>query len=351
MMDGVPSRAQQVACGVLAFVLVALGLWTLHGFLSALVWASVFAIAIWPLYRRAVRRWPPGRHNLVLPSLFTAAVALIFITPLTLVAVQFGREAHGILLWMHDVQQKGLPPPDWVTQLPLLGSEATTLWQDSLGTPEASAALFKHFSRGELVDMSRQYGSLVARRVTLFGFTLLTLFFIFRDGESLAEQMLVASRRMFGPSGERVGRQIVASVHGTVDGLVLVGLGEGIVLGVSYAVAGVPHPTVLGALTAVAAMVPFGGPIAATIAAVFLLTQGSTIGALVLLVCGLAVTFSADHFIRPALIGGATHLPFLWVLLGILGGLEVWGFLGLFVGPAAMAALILLWREWTAVES
>jgi predicted PurR-regulated permease PerM len=60
----------------------------------------------------------------------------------------------------------------------------------------------------------------------------------------------------------------------------------------------------------------------------------------------MAVTFGADHFVRPVLIGGATKLPFLWVLLGILGGVEVWGLLGLFLGPAIMAALMMLWREW-----
>jgi predicted PurR-regulated permease PerM len=63
---------------------------------------------------------------------------------------------------------------------------------------------------------------------------------------------------------------------------------------------------------------------------------------------GFTVTFIADHFVRPQLIGSATRLPFLWVLLGILGGVETWGLLGLFLGPAIMAVLILLWREWTS---
>ena len=94
-------------------------------------------------------------------------------------------------------------------------------------------------------------------------------------------------------------------------------------------------------------MVPFGAPLAFGIAALLLLGKGATIAAGVLLAFGTVVTFVADHAVRPVLIGGTTRLPFLWVLLGILGGIEVWGLLGLFLGPAIMAALILLWREWT----
>jgi predicted PurR-regulated permease PerM len=105
-----------------------------------------------------------------------------------------------------------------------------------------------------------------------------------------------------------------------VDGLVLVGLGEGLILGIGYVVAGVPHPTLFGLFTAIAAMVPFGAPLVFGIAALILLAQGLVAWAIGILVLGFVVTFVADHFVRPVLIGGATRLPFLWVLLGILGG-------------------------------
>ena len=141
---------------------------------------------------------------------------------------------------------------------------------------------------------------------------------------------------------------MAASVHGTVDGLVLVGLGEGFLLGVVYYFAGVPHPVLLGAFTALAAMIPFGAPVAFGLAALLAAAQGGVTAAIVVAVAGLVVTFVADHFVRPVLIGGATRLPFLWVLLGILGGVESFGLLGLFLGPAVMAALVLLWREYTA---
>jgi predicted PurR-regulated permease PerM len=197
-----------------------------------------------------------------------------------------------------------------------------------------------------LVSNSRELGAEVAHRAVLFGFTLLTLFFLFKDGDQVNAQLQRASARAFGPAGERVGRQMIASVHGTVDGLVLVGLGEGFILGVGYLLTGVPHPTLFGLFTAIAAMVPFGAPLVFGIAALILLTQGSVVSAIIIGVLGFVVTFVADHFIRPTLIGSATRLPFLWVLLGILGGVETWGLLGLFLGPAIMAALMLLWREW-----
>ena len=65
---------------------------------------------------------------------------------------------------------------------------------------------------------------------------------------------------------------------------------------------------------------------------------------------GFIVTFVADHFVRPVLVGGATRLPFVEVLLGILGAVEVWGLVGLVIGPAIMAALILPLREWVGSQ-
>ena len=160
------------------------------------------------------------------------------------------------------------------------------------------------------------------------------------------DQFHRAGERLLGPAGERLGQQVILSVRGTIDGLVLVGIGEGVVLTIFYVVAGVPHPLLFGALTAVAAMIPFGAPVIFSIAAALLLLQGSLGWAIAIVAIGTAVLFVADHIVRPVLIGGATRLPFLWVLIGILGGVESLGLLGLFVGPATMATLMLLWRDY-----
>ena len=241
---------------------------------------------------------------------------------------------------------KVFPSPPPCTTFRPARQRVDAWWQQNLASPGAARETLERATHGQAGSEGRRVGEALARRLTQFFFTLLTLFFLFKEGHEVTQQMRRAALRAFGPGGERVGRQIIASVHGTVDGLVLVGLGEGFILGVIYAFAGVPHPTVFGALTAVAAMIPFAAGIAFGLAALLLAAQGSIVWAVVVLVAGLVVTFTADHFIRPALIGGQTKLPFIWVLLGILGGVEIWGLLGLFLGPAIMAALIMLWREW-----
>lgn len=340
--------AQRAARVALAAVLFGLGIWTILEFLPALAWAGILAIAVWPLYTLVRRRWAAGGHNVLLPALATAAVALLFIVPLALIGVQLGKEAHGTLLWLDEARRAGLPAPAWLVRLPHVGNTLAGWWQENLAHPADAGELLGRLGRERVLTMSRHFGEQVAHRVVLFGFTLLALFFLFRDGDRLTGQMLTAGRRAFGPSGERVGRQVVASVRGTVDGLVLVGLGEGVLLGIAYFVVGVPHPTLLGALTALAAMIPFGAPVVFGIAALLILANGGVMTAVGLFVFGLLVVFVADHAIRPGLIGSSTRLPFIWVLLGILGGVGTWGLLGLFLGPAIMAVLILLWREWTA---
>jgi len=341
------TTAQKAAIGALALGLFLLGVFTLWNFLGALAWAGVFAIALWPLYCRVRTRRGPGKHDVLLPGAFTLAVALLFIVPIGLVGLQLGRESHAATDFVRNVQENGWPEPDALKQLPVPHAALDSWWQQNLTNPGSARDLVTRTTKGHVGNFGRSIVQQVGRRLTSFVFTLLTLFFLFKEGEAVTRQVRRAADRAFGPRGERVGRQIVASVHGTVNGLVLVGLGEGVLLGIVYAVAGVPDPTMFGAFTAVAAMVPFAAGLSFGAAALLLAAKGALVWALVVLVTGLAVTFTADHFVRPVLIGGATRLPFLWVLLGILGGVEAWGLLGLFLGPAIMAALILLWREWT----
>ena len=343
MPDSLPP--QRRAWVLLAFAFAALGLRVVWGFLPALVWGVIIAVATDPLYRRAQARWPNARH--ALPAAFALGLLLLLLIPLGLALVQAPREAQSLSAWIAEARSGGIPLPGWTAQLPFGREALATWWSNALATPGGAASWLHRFDTTALAH-SRSFGAALLRRLTTLLFALVTLFFLLLDRDRLVREVDAVGDRLFGAAGERVARQLLLSVQGTINGLVLVGLAEGAVLGVAYFFLGIPHPLLLGAATGVAAMIPLGAVIVFVLAALLLLVQGAPGAAIALVAIGFVVIAIADHVVRPVLIGGATKLPFLWVLIGILGGVEAFGLLGLFVGPATMAVLIMLWRDYVA---
>ena len=342
---------QRAALLALTAALVLLAAWILRHFLPALAWAAVLAIATWPLYRRFLALLP-GRQaaDVWAPLAFTLLVGVVFVLPLTLFGIEAGREAFVLVRWARSIEENGLPVPDWVAHVPW-GANLGQWWRANLTDAAAAKELIGRIDRSVLFEWTRTLGIQLVGRSTILVFTLMALFFLYRDGSGFVRQVVALLRRVFGPAGIEVGEHVVSAVRGTVDGLVLVGVAEGVLLGVGYAIADLPHATLLGAATCVLAMIPFGAPLIFGLCALYLLAEASVAAAIGLAVYGVVVTFIADHFARPALIGGTVRLPFLWVLLSLLGGVESFGLLGLFLGPAVMAALMTLWREWAGMPA
>jgi predicted PurR-regulated permease PerM len=340
--------SQRIATSIVDIALVLLGIWVLRGFMGALAWAVVLTLATWPLYERFLTLFRPEQRRNLAPALFTLVIALVFIVPFGVAVVEIWRETRSVLHWVTEAEHNGIPVPPIVEGLPFFKQQITDWWTINLAAPGAITDLLgRSADTGQFARLTQEIGVIIARRLTFFLFTILTLFFLFRDGVFLGKRFRTFAHRLLGQPGEYLAQLTVSAIRSTADGLVLVGLGEGAVLGVAYYIFGAPHPALLAAFTGLLAMVPFGAPIVFTLASVLLLIDGSIGAAAGVSIVGWIVIAIADHAVRPALIGGAAKLPFLWVLLGIFGGLETFGLVGLFLGPAIMAALVSLWREWT----
>jgi predicted PurR-regulated permease PerM len=341
------NSSQRIAILVVDAALVGLSFWVLSGFFSALAWALVLTIATWPLYDRFVAMLPARMRRDLAPLLFTLLIALVFIVPLGVAVVEAWRELNGVMHWISGAEKSGLPAPEWLARIPTAGSRIASWWQHNLSEPGGITDLIGHTDTGRFARLTQEVSLLIARRLTFLAFTVLTLFFLFRDGVALGRRFQTLCNRVLGQPGEYLATITVSAIRSTADGLVLVGLGEGAFLTIAYVGFGVPHAGLLGVFTGLLAMIPFGAPLIFCLAAALLAVKGSIGGAIGVVVFGMIVIGVADHLIRPALIGGAAKLPFLFVLLGIFGGLETFGLVGLFLGPAIMAAVVSLWREWT----
>jgi predicted PurR-regulated permease PerM len=209
--------------------------------------------------------------------------------------------------------------------------------------------LFNLVSDQQLGGISRwllSFGWSAAGMLLTLLFMLITLFFLYRDGEKLAMQLDTVGERILPARWNRFSRVVPATVSATVVGMTLVAIGEGIVLGIAYWIAGVPSAVAFGVITGFMALIPGGAPLAFTLISLYLVGTGDMIAGIGLFVWGSVELFIVDKTIRPTLIGGPVKLPFLPTFFGLIGGVKTMGVVGLFVGPVLMALLVAIWREW-----
>jgi predicted PurR-regulated permease PerM len=340
-------KMQRVASATLYAVMVALAVWVIRDFVPAIAWACVIAIVLWPALDWIEEHSLFKGRTTLIATVLTIAIGLLFLLPAGIGIAQAAAEAHDLIDWARGVQENGIPVPDFVQHLPFGAAQIAAWWQDNLAQPLRDSPAMKGLHGGAVVTFGRHFGARAAHALMLFGFMLVTLFVIFQAGPRLSCSLMKGVRRAFGYDGMHLVERMAAAVRGTVSGLVVVGIGEGALLLVAYMLTGVPHAALLGLVTAIAAMLPFCAPVVFCGAALWLfIVQGAPVPAIGLALFGFVVVFIAEHFVRPVLIGSSARLPFLLVLFGILGGAETFGLLGLFIGPALMTVLMVLWTEW-----
>ncbi len=269
-------KLQHAASAALFAALVLLALWVVREFIPAVAWASVVAIVLWPAWQ-AIERHPWFKcRTTAVATLLTVAIALLVVLPIMLAVIQAGGEAHEFYIWFRAAQENGVPVPDFVAHLPVGSQQVADWWQANLAQPLRGSPAMMGLHSDTLMSFGRHFGVRAVQASMTFAFMLVTLFFIFQAGPRLSSTLMRGARRAFGADGAHLLQRMATAVRCTVAGLVIVGLGEGVLLGGAYLVTGVPHAALLGTVTAVAAMLPFCAPIVFILAALWLLVQGAS---------------------------------------------------------------------------
>lgn len=331
----------------LLFLLILAGLFFLKGFIVPVLGALIIGLASWPAYKK-LRNYFAGR------DILSATVALlivigVIIVPLTFALTFVIKEASSFVIWALAANRYGMPVPEWIPSLPVVGERFSVYWQQYLGEPHALGAMVEMVSGEHLGNIYRMIlsatGNVFELLLTLL-FLLITLFFIYKDGDHILSQLDVVGERILPERWQRFSRVVPATVNSTVTGMGLIALGEGVVLGVAYWVAGVPSPALLGAITGFMALIPGGAPLSFTLVSLYLVGAGNTFAGIGLFLWGAIELFIVDKTLRPRLVGGPVKLPFLPTFFGLVGGVKTMGIVGLFIGPVLMALLVAIWREW-----
>jgi predicted PurR-regulated permease PerM len=312
-----------------------------------LAWALLLGALLAPLNVRLAARLG-GRARLA-SSITLLATVLLFILPVAGIAGAVAAQAAHLLRKleprMQDMGQQGLSLE--FGNLPWL--ERGLAWIDANTTISLTQlqGWAVEGSRKLLEGLVSSGGTFVMGALgtaASFVLMLFVLFFVLRDGPSVAQQV-VQMLPIEGRRRARLWQHLTDVTRAVFLGIGLTAIVQGMLVGVGFWIAGLPSPLVFGVVAALVALIPMVGSALVWVPGVlFLAARGEYGYAIFLAAWGAIVVGMVDNFLRPMLISGRADVPTLAVFVGVMGGLAAFGFIGLFVGPIVLGLLVALFR-------
>jgi predicted PurR-regulated permease PerM len=336
-------RTGRVIRTVLVAGILALGLAVFSPFVSPLLWAAVLCYALYPFYSRLVRATGGRRalSALVMCLILIVGVIVPLVYLSLLIAEDVTETYRTVVAALHEGEQ---PLLEGWRRYPFLATPAEALQNlERLTGTNLRASIAEN-----LAELGKVLVGQVTRIVThalyavvQLGMILLCAFYFFRDGEA----MIAWLRAALPIAPERqalLGRRFDEVVKGAVYGNTVIALMEGVIGGLAFWVVGLPSAVLWGATMAIFAYLPLiGAGLIWIPAAGYLFWQGAYLKVIVLVGVG-AVMAVMDYLVRTIVVGGRSHLHTLLVFFSVLGGLQLFGLVGIVAGPLVVAVGIAL---------
>lgn len=308
-------------------------------FLVPLGWAAVLAIFVFPWHERLVSRYGRSRGA----ALSTVMVTVLIVGPALVVLTAFVQESRAALATVdRDVLASQLASLEQAwnrIRVFIPGAQSVDL----------TALIEEAMAKGGGFMAARVGGVLANILVLLFQLfvTLFALFFFLRDAEPIMSHVRRALpfedlRR------ERMIRQTRDLVSASITAGLLIASLQGLAGGLLFLVLGLAAPVFWGVIMAFFALLPFVGTWVVWVpAAIWLLATGQVMKGTILFILGLTVVGSIDNFLRPAVLSGQAQMNGLLMFISLLGGVAVFGLIGLVLGPLVTAIVTGLFDAYT----
>ena len=315
----------------------------LRPFLVPLIWGAILAYVSWPLNQRVLKL--VGGRAALAALLTTVLVTLALVVPLVWLVLLLRVEALAAYTEVQAFLATGPTLPRAIRDLPWIGATAQQLLNELAANPAALREQFVFLMEESSLEFSRLIGG-VGRNVAKLFFAVLSMFFLLRDGPRVLREVRAILEGILGPRVNDYLDAVGATTQAVVYALILGAIAQGAVAGLGYWIFGLQAPVLLGAVTVLVALIPFGAPVVWASLAVWMLVTGNVGAGIGLLLWGLLLVSWMDNIVRPLVISNATRMPFLLVVFGVLGGVLAFGLVGLFIGPVLLAVTLAIWREW-----
>ena len=324
-------------------------------FLKPLMWTLILVLAFYPVFD-VFLKWLGGRRS-VAALVMTLFIMLLVIVPLSLLSSLLTAQMFEFYNGIKSAAESGQ------LQSLLSGWRDTTIghlwqnWSPRIAQFDIDVPKLLLTAANNATQYIVAYVPDVAKNLLVLllnaSIVSFSLFFLFRDGEEFLHffRDLIPMEPHY---KEAIFHQFYETVSAVVQGMVVTAVVQGVLAWIGFSAVGLPYSFFLGCASAVASLQPLGGAAIVWVpAAIYLGLSGSWPWAIGLTVYGVVIISGIDNIVKPLIIGERTKLPTLFLFFGILGGLQAYGFLGVFLGPVVLAtimAFVKIYRQEYAHE-
>ena len=332
---------QRIFFGAVLLAVTAAFVWLIQSFLQPIFWAVALGIVVFPLHQKLLRRLN-GRRSLT-ATISMLVVVLIVVMPLLGVAAAVATEATGLYDRLRSGEIDLGGATEWFNdRLPIAMSWLEVIGVDPGRLQEQASTAAVAVSQF-IASRAVAIGQDTLRFAVYFFLMLYLLFFFLRDGRRMLDCMVRAL-----PLGDERERHLFSRFaevsRATIKGTLVVGIVQGAIGGMAFAMLGIGAPVLWGVIMALLSIVPAVGPaLVWGPAAIVLLANGSYVAGIVLILVGVLVIGLVDNLLRPVLVGRDTQMPDYLILLSTLGGLGAFGLAGIVIGPIIAAFFVSVW--------
>ena len=325
-------------------------------FLVPLVWTIILVLTVYPLYSFLLQLLQ-GRRTLT-SLLMTVLVVQAVAVPVFLFSRVLTGQVVDFYGWVQGAVQSGEMQGFLTSWQETFLGRLWKNWGPQIVLPELDlpALALQGANVASQFIVERATGIAKNLFVLLFDFLIISfsLFFLFRDGEDLYKTLRDIIP-MEPEHKDEIFHRFYETVSAVVQGMVATALAQGVLAGIGFWALGMPFSFVLACAAALLSLQPLGGAAVVWLpCALYLGFVGSWTKGIILIAYGTIIISGIDNIIKPWIIGGRTNLPTFFLFFGILGGLQAYGFLGIFLGPVVLAtivAFVKIYREEYAQET
>lgn len=337
-----PNNTEQRNYLIFAACFILVSFLIMKSFLSGILWGGVIAMSVWPLFEKI----SSSKHRFLKIGvrdnalIFTLAFFFLFFTPIAYCITEFTNlySAGQDYISNHTVHGS-LIAPHFIQYLPMK-EKILLFWYDNIATSSSLVELINKLTNGKLITyFSVVWGELFDRIITV-AVMIVSLYFMLRNGEIVKKTYRDIFAHWIGEKSVLYIDNGIESLRGTINGVVLIGLIEGVLLSIPLILADVSAGALIGLAAGVLGVIPLLMPALILPCIGYIYLDGQEGWAIVSAIDLAIVWFIFENIIKPQIISQKVKINTFIILISMIGGMQLFGPVGLFLGPAIVSMAI-----------